>query len=44
MSRSFQGQTGDYRAHSDQIRENQDAFTSVSKNVEELENELTDIN
>lgn len=44
LSRSFQGQTGDYRAHSDQIRENQDAFTSVSKNVEELENELTDIN
>jgi hypothetical protein len=44
LSRSFQGQTGDYRAHSDQIRENQDAFTSVSKNVEELESELTDIN
>ena len=44
LSRSFQGQTGDYRAHSDQLRENQTAFATVSKNVEELENELTEIN
>jgi len=44
LSRSFQGQTGDYRAHSEQIRENQEAFSTVSKNVEDLENELMEIN
>lgn len=36
--------TGDYRAHSDQLREIQTSFQTVSKNVEELENELTEIN
>ena len=44
LSRSFQGQTGDYRAHSDNLREIQDAFGSVSKNVEELESELMEVN
>jgi len=44
LSRSFQGQTGDYRAHSEQLRDNQTAYATVSKNVEELENELMEIN
>lgn len=44
LSRSFQGQTGDYRAHSDNLREIQTAFTTTSKNVEDLENELTEVN
>jgi len=36
--------TGDYRAHSDQLTEIQTSFTTVSKNVEDLENELTEVN
>ena len=44
LSRSFQGQTGDYRAHSDNLKEIQENFSNVSKNVEELENELTEVN
>jgi intraflagellar transport protein 57 len=36
--------TGDYRAHSDQLRDIQTSFTTVSKNVEDLEQELTEIN
>lgn len=44
LSRSFQGMTGDYRAHSDQLREIQNSFTSVSKNVGDLETELQEIN
>lgn len=44
LSRSFQGMTGDYRAHSDQLREIQSSFTTVSKNVEDLETELQEIN
>jgi estrogen-related receptor beta like 1 len=44
LSRSFQGQTGDYRAHSDHLREIQTSFQTVSKNVEDLEAELTEVN
>ncbi len=33
LSKSFQGMTGDYRAHSEHLREIQQAFTTVSKNV-----------
>ena len=44
LSRNFQGMTGDYRAHTDQLRDIQSSFTNVSKNVETLEAELQDIN
>lgn len=44
LSRSFQGQTGDYRAHSENLKDIQNQFGSVSKNVEELENELGEVN
>jgi estrogen-related receptor beta like 1 len=44
LSRSFQGQTGDYRAHSENLKEIQESFANVSKNVEELENELSEVN
>ena len=36
--------TGDYRAHTDQLNDIQKSFTTVSKNVETLESELTEIN
>lgn len=44
LSRNFQGMTGDYRAHTDQLREIQNNFTTVSKNVETHETELQEIN
>lgn len=44
LTRSFQGMTGDYRAHSEHLRDIQSQFTTVSKNVEQLEQELTEIN
>lgn len=44
LSRNFQGMTGDYRAHTDQLNDIQKSFTTVSKNVETLESELTEIN
>lgn len=44
LSRNFQGMTGDYRAHTEQLREIQSNFTTVSKNVENLETELQEIN
>ena len=44
LTRSFQGMTGDYKAHSQNLREIQEQFTNVSKNVETLESELTEIN
>jgi intraflagellar transport protein 57 len=36
--------TGDYRAHSDKLRDIQNSFTTVSKNVGDMENELSEIN
>ena len=36
--------TGDFRAHSQQLRDIQEQFSNVSKNVESLETELTEIN
>lgn len=36
--------TGDYRAHSEQLTEIQTSFTTVGKNVEDLEVELTEVN
>lgn len=36
--------TGDYRAHSDHLREIQNSFATVSKNVGDMENELSEIN
>ena len=44
LSRTFQGMTGDYRAHSEQLTEIQTSYTTTSKNTEELENELNEIN
>ena len=44
LSRNFQGMTGDYRAHTEQLRDIQNNFTSVSKNVENLDTELQEIN
>ena len=44
LSRNFQGMTGDYRAHTDSLRDIQTSFTTVSKNVENLETELQEIN
>jgi len=35
--------TGDYRAHTDSLRDIQTSFTTVSKNVETLETELSEI-
>lgn len=36
--------TGDYRAHSDHLRDIQTSFQTVSKNVQDMENELMEIN
>lgn len=36
--------TGDYRAHSDHLREIQNNFATVSKSVGDMENELSEIN
>lgn len=36
--------TGDYRAHTEQLTEIQASFSTVGKNVEDLENELTEVN
>jgi len=36
--------TGDYRAHSDNLRDIQANFNQVSKNVADFENELMEIN
>lgn len=44
LSKSFQGMTGDYRSHTAHLTEIQNSFTTVSKNVAELENELSEIN
>jgi hypothetical protein len=44
LSKSFQGMTGDYRAHTDKLRDIQNSFQSVSKNVMDMENELMEIN
>ena len=44
LSKSFQGMTGDYRAHSDRLREIQGAFTTTSRAVQDMETELSEIN
>ena len=44
LSKSFQGMTGDYRAHSERLREIQAAFQTTSKAVGEMESELAEIN
>lgn len=44
LSRSFQGMTGDYRAHSDHLRDIQNQFSTVSKAVALMENELMEVN
>jgi estrogen-related receptor beta like 1 len=36
--------TGDYRAHTDHLRDIQNNFGSVSKNVQDMETELADVN
>lgn len=44
LTRSFQGMTGDYRAHSDKLKDIQNNFKRMTKNVQDLETELMDIN
>jgi estrogen-related receptor beta like 1 len=44
LSKSFQGMTGDYRAHSERLREISGSFSTVSKNVGDMETELSDVN
>lgn len=44
LTRNFQGKQGDYRAHSDNLKEIQENFQKMSKNVQELEVELMEIN
>lgn len=44
LSKSFQGMTGDYRAHSEKLREIQSAFNTTSRAVQDMEAELADIN
>lgn len=44
LTRSFQGMTGDYRAHSDNLKEIQNKFNTMTKSVQELEAELQDVN
>ena len=44
LSKSFQGMTGDYRAHTDHLREIQNNFQTMSKNVQDMETELADVN
>jgi len=36
--------TGDYRAHTDHLRDIQNNFQSVSKNVQDMETELAEVN
>lgn len=44
LSKSFQGMTGDYRAHSERLKEIQDAFTKTSRTVQDMESELSEVN
>ena len=44
LTRSFQGMTGDYRAHSDNLKDIQGNFAKMSKNVQDLEAELMEVN
>jgi len=37
LTRSFQGMTGDYRAHSDNLKDIQSNYQKMSKNVQDLE-------
>ncbi len=36
--------TGDYRHHSDELKNTQEKYNTMSKNVQELENELQEVN
>jgi len=44
LTRSFQGMTGDYRSHSDNLKEIQNSFQKMSKNVQDLEADLMEVN
>jgi estrogen-related receptor beta like 1 len=44
LTRSFQGMTGDYRAHSEKLKDIQSNFHKMTKNVQDLENELMEVN
>lgn len=44
LSKSFQGMTGDYRAHTENLKDIQTAFATLSKNVADMENELSEVN
>jgi predicted nucleic acid-binding Zn-ribbon protein len=36
--------TGDYRHHSDELKSTQEKYNTMSKSVQELENELQEVN
>lgn len=44
LSRSFEGMTGDYQAHSAELKDVTNRFETVSKNVGDMEAELMEIN
>lgn len=44
LSKSFQGMTGDYRAHSERLREIQASFQTTSRAVQDMEAELAEVN
>merc|ERR1711981_620566 len=44
LTRSFQGMTGDYRAHSDNLKNIQSNYTKTSQKVQDLEAELMEVN
>jgi len=44
LSRSFEGMTGDYQAHSAELKDVTHRFETVSKNVGDMETELMDVN
>jgi len=44
LTKSFQGMTGDYRAHSEHLKEIQSSYQRMSKNMQDLESELMDVN
>lgn len=44
LSRSFEGMTGDYQAHSAELKDVTYRFETVSKNVGDMETELMEVN
>ncbi len=44
LSKSFQGMTGDYQSHSQNLMEIQNNYTTLSSTVQNLETELIEVN